>query len=94
MTMDQIQQSYGQPRVQMVRSPWDAALESGSANNAFASYEQNPNQQQQQQYTGTAGQAQNYDFGSTSNTSSMYSSSKKEVQVRQSTIILLKLNIK
>lgn len=82
--MDQIQQNYGQPRVQMVRSPWDAALETGSANNAFASYEQNPNQQQQN-YAGNAGQAQNYDYGSTSNTTSMYSSSKKDVQVRQST---------
>lgn len=78
--MDQIQQNYGQPRVQMVRSPWDAALETGSANNAFASFEQTPNQQQQS-YTGTASQAQNYDFGSTLNTTSMYSSSKKDVQV-------------
>ncbi|CAO1441247.1 unnamed protein product [Diamesa serratosioi] len=86
MMMDQIQQNYGQPRVQMVRSPWDAALETGSANNAFASYEQNPNQQQQS-YTGTAGQAQNYDYGSTSNTSSMYSSSKKDVQYQPSTQI-------
>lgn len=73
--MDQIQEKYQQPRVQMVRSPWDAALETGSANNAFASYDQQP-----QIYSGSSGPIQQYDYGLNS-TSSLYSSTKKDVQV-------------
>ena len=75
MKMDQIQEKYQQPRVKMVRSPWEAALESGSADNAFVNYEQQP----PQVYSASAGPIQQYDYGST--TSSLYSSTKKDVQV-------------
>lgn len=80
MKMDQIQEKYQHPRVKMVQSPWDAALESGSADNAFVSYDQQHNQQQQV-YSASAGQVQQFDYGS-STSSSLYSSTKKDVQVR------------
>lgn len=84
MMMDQIQEKYQHPRVGMVRSPWDAALETGNVDNAFVSYEQQQqnqqNNNQQQIYSASAGQVQNFDYGS-STTSSLYSNTKKDVQV-------------
>lgn len=71
---DQIQEKYQQPRAKMVQSPWDAALQTGSSNNAFANIDQ------QQVYSASTGNVQQYDYGS-STTSSLYSSSKKDVQV-------------
>lgn len=77
---DQIQEKYIHPRVKMVRSPWEAALETGSTDNAFVSYDQQ-HQNQQQIYSASAGQVQSFDYGSTTTTSSLYSTSKKDVQV-------------
>lgn len=76
MHQDQVQEKYLQPSVKMVKSPWEAALETGSANNAFTSYDQ----QQNQIYSASAGQVQQFDYGSTTS-SSLYSSTKKDVQV-------------
>lgn len=76
MKMDQIQEKYQQPRVKMVRSPWEAALESGSADNAFVNYDQQP----PQVYSASTGPIQQFDYG-TSTASSLYSTTKKDVQV-------------
>ncbi|XP_037042049.1 uncharacterized protein LOC119078545 isoform X5 [Bradysia coprophila] len=57
MKLDQIQAKYSEPRVKLVKSPWEAALQTGFANTAFEepqSYQQDrgysapPPQQQQQ----------------------------------------------
>ena len=90
---DHVQEKYQQPRVKMVRSPWEAALETGSANNAFVGYDQQQQQPQQQGlvYSASTGNIQQFDYGSTTTSSSLYSTStKKDVSVsfiRQPTII-------
>ncbi|KAG5673133.1 hypothetical protein PVAND_003205 [Polypedilum vanderplanki] len=82
MKLDQIQEKYinQHPSIQMVRSPWEAALETGNVDNAFVTSNQQSNQQQQQMY-----QSSIIDYGSTASpSSSLYSSNKKETQYQSS----------